>query len=594
MEAAAVSSDAESAGELLLRAAALVPWTRYALAALALAAALLYRFLELHFLGDLLRGLRGGRVALTFHPESQVYHRVASKCRSLHGRYLATPWLASPHLQTLFLSISGRPPSFTYRRQLYTVRDGGTIALDWLLASDLEAADADSCDESISKDDLTPLLVVIPGLTSDSSAAYVKHLVFSMASKGWNVVVSNHRGLGGISITSDCFYNAGWTEDMREVVNFLHQEYPEAPLFTVGTSIGANIVVKYLGEEGESTPVVGAASICSPWDLLVTNRFISRKLVQRCYDRALAIGLKGYAKLHQPVLARLANWEAITSSSSIREFDRHATCVVAKYETVDTFYRKCSSANYIGNVSVPLLCISALDDPLCTREAIPWDECRANKNVVLATTPNGGHLAFFEGLTARRLWWVRPVSEFLCALHDSSYMHRQKAQEHGLHSPLESSIDKSPYVNFMEDGMVAAVTNDGPDNNDSLHNQIVGEIELSDGMVAIQQNECTGEIQNESYSGMGDKKNSEENVTSVQGHEGNHRQREEPYANNIGDAIAPVRRSINQLTRSQGKSVWLLAYIAVVTSWPLLGTLGFFLFRKRFSNSLLAKKLKKL
>ncbi|RLM97814.1 embryogenesis-associated protein EMB8-like isoform X1 [Panicum miliaceum] len=565
MEAAAVSSDGESAGELLLRAAALVPWTRYALAALALAAALLYRFLELHFLGDLLRGLRGGRVALTFHPESQF---PCSKVR--------TYW------------------SYLYNWQLYTVRDGGTIALDWLLASDLEAADADSCDESISKDDSTPLLVVIPGLTSDSSAAYVKHLVFSMASKGWNVVVSNHRGLGGISITSDCFYNAGWTEDMREVVNFLHQEYPEAPLFTVGTSIGANIVVKYLGEEGESTPVVGAASICSPWDLLVTNRFISRKLVQRCYDRALAIGLKGYAKLHQPVLARLANWEAITSSSSIREFDRHATCVVAKYETVDTFYRKCSSANYIGNISVPLLCISALDDPLCTREAIPWDECRANKNVVLATTPNGGHLAFFEGLTARRLWWVRPVSEFLSALHDSSYMHRQKAQEHGLHSSLESSIDKSPYVNFMEDGMVAAVTNDGPDNNDSLHNQIVGEIELSDGMVAIQQNERTGEIQNESYREMGDKNNSEENVTSVQGHEGNHRQREEPCANNIGDAIAPVRRSINQLTRSQGKSVWLLAYIAVVTSWPLLGTLGFFLFRKRFSNSLLAKKLKKL
>jgi hypothetical protein len=83
---AAVSSAGESAGELLLRAAALVPWTRYFLAALALAAVLLYRFLELHLLGDLLRGLRGGRVSLTFHPESQVYHRVASKCRSLHGR----------------------------------------------------------------------------------------------------------------------------------------------------------------------------------------------------------------------------------------------------------------------------------------------------------------------------------------------------------------------------------------------------------------------------------------------------------------------------------------------------------------------------
>lgn len=42
---------------------------------------------------------------------------------------------------------------------------------------------------------------------------------------------------------SDCFYNAGWTEDVREVVNYLHREHPKAPLFAVGTSIGANILV---------------------------------------------------------------------------------------------------------------------------------------------------------------------------------------------------------------------------------------------------------------------------------------------------------------------------------------------------------------
>jgi len=156
----------ESPAELLLRAAAMVPAERYALAAVAVVSVFLYRFLELHVIGDALRGFRGGRVELTFHPASEIYHRVASKCRSLHGRYLATPWLASPHLQTLFLGISGRPPSFTYKRQLYTVRDGGTIALDWLLASDLEDADG-----FISKDDSTPLVVVVPGLTSDSAAA---------------------------------------------------------------------------------------------------------------------------------------------------------------------------------------------------------------------------------------------------------------------------------------------------------------------------------------------------------------------------------------------------------------------------------------
>ncbi|KAG0540335.1 hypothetical protein BDA96_03G399900 [Sorghum bicolor] len=417
----AVVAEGESAVELLLRAAAMVPAERYALAAIIFVSVFLYRFLEFHVIGDILHGFRGGRVELTFHPNSEIYHRVASKCRSLHGRYLATPWLASPHLQTLFLNIYGMPPSFTYKRQLYTVPDGGTIALDWLLASDLEVADG-----FISEDASTPLIVVVPGLTSDSSAAYAKHLVYSMASKGWNVVVSNHRGLGGVSITSDCFYNHGWTEDVREVIKYLHHRYPKNPLFCIGTSIGANIVVKYLGEEGENTPLAGAVSICSPWDLVIGDRFISRKLVQRIYGKALADGLKGYAKLHQPVMARLANWEGIKKSQTIREFDHHATRVIARYETVDTYYRQCSSASYVGNVSVPLLCISALDDPLCTREAIPWDECRANKNIVLATTPNGGHLAFFQGLTARRLWWVGATSEFLSALHDSSYMHRQK------------------------------------------------------------------------------------------------------------------------------------------------------------------------
>lgn len=78
----------ESVGELLLRAAAMVPAEHYALAALAVVSVLAYGFLELHFLGDLLRGFRGGRVELTFHPASEIYHRVASKCRSLHGRFV--------------------------------------------------------------------------------------------------------------------------------------------------------------------------------------------------------------------------------------------------------------------------------------------------------------------------------------------------------------------------------------------------------------------------------------------------------------------------------------------------------------------------
>ncbi|XP_077248793.1 uncharacterized protein LOC143888304 [Tasmannia lanceolata] len=565
-----------SVSELLLKAASLIPRFHYFLGFLFIFLVFLYNFLEIHLFKDLIRGFRGDLVSLTFNPSSEIYHGVVSKCRTLHGRFLSTPWLSSPHFQTAFLTLFGRAPDFDYRRQVFHVPDGGTIALDWLVLSD-------DCISSrggfLSKDDTTPIVVVIPGLTSDSVAAYIKHLAFKIAKRGWNVVVSNHRGLGGISITSDRFYNAGWTEDLRKVVNYLHQEHPKAPLFAVGTSIGANILVKYLGEEGENTPIAGAASICSPWDLVVCDRFINRKVVQKFYDRILTYGLQGYAQLHQPIYSRLADWEGIKKSRSVRDFDHYATCLVGKFETVDAYYRHCSSASFVENVSVPLLCISALDDPLCTREAIPLDECRANKNIVLATTAHGGHLAFFEGITANSLWWVRAADEFLTALHSSPFMHKQKKiQNSGHYSTLESSIDKAPYVNVMEDGMVTATGNDQMVNNELEH--------LPNDQIIPDPN-----------AGNSDQREQEPETATDSGHEitqsSKQNTQKEQNVKDLSDITTPMRKCINQLTRHNKRSMWLLAYIAVVTTWPMVGPALLIAFKKKLTDVLPAAWLKR-
>ncbi|KAJ1703231.1 hypothetical protein LUZ63_003010 [Rhynchospora breviuscula] len=563
-------SAAAAAGELLLQAATILPPIYYLIAVFLFVGAFLYNFLEFHLLSDILHGFMGDPVELTFNTESEIYHGVASECPSLHGRYLVTPWLASPHLQTVFLNFLGRPPSFKYNRQIYITHDGGTIALDWLLFSDV-AGGSSQLPTGISKEDSTPLLVMVPGLTSDSASAYVKHLVYKMAKSGWNVVVGNHRGLGGMSITSDCFYNAGWTEDVREVINYLHKEYPNAPMYAVGTSIGANILVKYLGEEGENTPLAGATSICSPWDLVVCDRFINRKLAQRLYGRALAIGLKGYAELHQSVLSRLANWEGISKSCSVRDFDNHATRLIANYETVDTYYRRCSSVSYVANVAVPLLCISAIDDPVCTSEAIPWDECRTNKKIVLATTTHGGHLAYFQGLTGKRLWWVGAVYEFLSVLHNSPFIHHQKKTEAmGLHSALESTIDQSPYVNITEDGMLSPATENALIESTVTH----ANKEITESEICAEVDETT-----KTSSKDGVVRITSKNENSVKKDKG------ENISETVADVMYPIKRSVHELRKYQGKSIWLLAYIAFVTSWPLIGSLSFFFFRKRFNKA---------
>ena len=88
----------------------------------------------------------------------------------------------------------------------------------------------------------------------------------------------NPREVGGVTITSNCFYNTGWTEDTWVIINYLHHQYPTAPLFAIGTSIGANILVKYLGEDREKVPVARAVAICFPWDLFVFEEKKKKKL----------------------------------------------------------------------------------------------------------------------------------------------------------------------------------------------------------------------------------------------------------------------------------------------------------------------------
>lgn len=65
--------------------------------------------------------------------------------------------------------------------------------------------------------------------------------------------------------------------DLRAVIAHLARLYPRAPLVAVGYSLGANILVKYLGEEGPRTPLIAAASLCNPFNLV---RFVISSAVQ--------------------------------------------------------------------------------------------------------------------------------------------------------------------------------------------------------------------------------------------------------------------------------------------------------------------------
>lgn len=60
-----------------------------------------------------------------------------------------------------------------------------------------------------------------------------------------------------------------------QVIAHVRACYPSSTLFAAGWSLGANILVNYLGEQGPDTPLEAAVSMCNPFDLTISNRHIN-------------------------------------------------------------------------------------------------------------------------------------------------------------------------------------------------------------------------------------------------------------------------------------------------------------------------------
>ncbi|KAI9092288.1 hypothetical protein K1719_027788 [Acacia pycnantha] len=307
--------------------------------------------------------------------------------------YLSRPYSPFPffasncHVETIFAAFFRSVPQVKYRRQCIRTKDDGTVALDWV-AGDDRLLPPDS-----------PVLILLPGLTGGSEDSYVRHLLIRARSKGWRVVVFNSRGCGDSPVTTPKFYSASFLGDLREVVSHVNTLYPEANIYAVGWSLGANILVRYLGQESHACPLSGAVSLCNPFNLIVADEDF-RKGFNNVYDKALAKALREIFKKHALLFEDIGgeyNIELAANAKTVREYDDGITRVSFGFKSVDEYYSNSSSSDSIKYVQTPLLCIQAADDPIAPARGIPREDIKENPNCLLIVTPKGGHLGWVAG-----------------------------------------------------------------------------------------------------------------------------------------------------------------------------------------------------
>jgi predicted alpha/beta-fold hydrolase len=328
-----------------------------------------------------------------------------SKTMLTHTTFKPAWWLRNSHLQTLYpplLRKTPNPPE--YRRERLTTPDHDFIDIDYCGTGS------------------QPLVMLVHGLTGSSQSGYIKGLQTVLFKQGLRSAALNFRGCSGSSNNRARCYHSGETEDLDFLYQTLRHREPETPIAAVGFSLGGNVLLKWLGEQGDQLDLFAAVAVSVPLLLGVCATKLDSGF-SKFYRINLLKELKAYMEIKRQHLKCLGEQEevdkiqALGDLSDICSFWQYDDSVVAKlhgFKDVHDYYQRSSSRQYLKAISVPTLLIQAVDDPFMTQEVLP-ELLELSPQVQLELSPHGGHVGFVSGSIPFRpqYWLEQRIPEFL-------------------------------------------------------------------------------------------------------------------------------------------------------------------------------------
>lgn len=310
--------------------------------------------------------------------------------------YHAPKWLPGGHAQTIYPLLI-KPPLYPYRRQRWETPDGDFIDLDW---NEAQAAAGHSTTPA------APLVVLFHGLEGSSQSHYALSLMHALKEVGWGGAVVHFRGCSGEANRRPRAYHSGDSEEVDWIARRLHQENPGRPLFATGVSLGGNVLLKWLGEQGESAARYfdAAAAVSAPLDLTACGHHLGRGF-NRVYTRHFLDTLKPAAADMLRRFPGLFDEKRLRAAATVFEFDDIVTGPLHGFAGADDYWRRASSKPWLPAIRVPTLVLNALNDPFLPQQALPGPE-QVSPAVTLEQPREGGHVGFVTGSLPGKLDWL--------------------------------------------------------------------------------------------------------------------------------------------------------------------------------------------
>lgn len=299
-------------------------------------------------------------------------------------------WLANPHLQTLWPVVFGRK-RFHGRSERLELDDGDFLDLRWL-------------------DGAGPLVVVVHGLEGSINSHYAGVMMQALQEHGFHGLFMHLRGCSGEPNRLERSYHSGETGDLAAVVRYAARVTGKPVFAMIGYSLGGNALLKWLGEEGEKSPLQRAVAVSVPFCLDHGARRLSTG-ISRLYQHHLLNRLR--RSFRRKFRRRASPLEVdLDSLRDFYSFDDKVTAPLHGFSGAGDYYRQSSSRQYLRNIQRETLILHAQDDPFLFKESVPGNE-ELSPHVTLELSIHGGHVGFIGGSVFPQRWLEPRIIRFL-------------------------------------------------------------------------------------------------------------------------------------------------------------------------------------
>src|SRR5215469_6887501 len=259
-----------------------------------------------------------------------------------------------------------------------------------------------------------PVIVIVHGLEGSSDSNYVRGIADKAWAHGFHAVRMNQRNCGGTERLTPTLYNSGLSGDYRAVLLGLIAEGFEQ-IYFAGYSMGGNLVTKMAGEWGAARPkeLRGVCAVCPALDLSACADALE-ETENYLYQRHFVKGLMARYRRKVQLFPERYTRNGFGPIRTVREFDDEITAPYFGYQDAEDYYEHAGAKRILAQLTVPMLLITAKDDPFVPYEALLRAGVEKNTALRFMAPEHGGHCGFiskWEG--AERFWAEERIVEFV-------------------------------------------------------------------------------------------------------------------------------------------------------------------------------------